>query len=477
MSSSDAGPLGSVQTLVLKPSRQPLVAHHVLRFTQADQARRLLRELGPGQWLSWGPGRPGEAGEAKEPEKPPVERALGFTFQGLQTLELPGHLLGTFQRLSPAFTQGATLRAAHYLGDTGQSAPERWDDAFGHFEAHAVLTVHGDASDVAEECAKVAGWRQACGVHRIGHYEGGLKRPKKGPGEMLPFDFRDGLVHPVVQGMEREDLKGRQDVHARGELLLGYANEAGRNRWGPGELDRGEQDFFTGGSFGVFRPIQQHVTEFDAAVERWAHELARYLELELDQATKKQKLSKLKDFIKAKLCGRWPDGQLLHPEDTPFGKARRGIDGKVTFDGDAEGEGCPYASHIRRMNPRDGERPRPLFRRGKPFPPPPLDSTTTGQRGLLGLFFCSSLEEQCEQLLGQWGQRLPMGARDDSSAKDPFMGAHDDGQASFRIPFAGKSQPLVLRGFKPFVRTLGTAYAFYPSRTGFDALLKALPAA
>ena len=45
------------------------------------------------------------------------------------------------------------------------------------------------------------------------------------------------------------------------------------------------------------------------------------------------------------------------------------------------------------------------------------------KRGLLGLFFCASLEDQFEHLLSQWGDATPMGPPNRGTAKDPFIGA------------------------------------------------------
>ena len=131
-------------------------------------------------------------------------------------------------------------------------------------------------------------------------------------------------------------------------------------------------------------------------------------------------------------------------------------------------------------------RPRPLFRRGMPYGPWFDEKTQDEERGLLGLFLCTDLADQFEHLLGEWADRLPLGFPGDRHGKDPLIGAHDHPQASLllsrRMPVnadTGKEppdpSPLALYGFRPFVRTRGTVYAFYPPLKALERLAKAQP--
>lgn len=93
------------------------------------------------------------------------------------------------------------------------------------------------------------------------------------------------------------------------------------------------------------------------------------------------------------------------------------------------------------------------------------------ERGLVGLFFCASLEDQFEHLLSEWVEKKPMGPPDRGRAKDPLIGHHDDPGAEFHIPRPG-ADPLVLTFDQPFVRTRGTLYALFPSRTGLQRIAR-----
>ena len=61
------------------------------------------------------------------------------------------------------------------------------------------------------------------------------------------------------------------------------------------------------------------------------------------------------------------------------------------------------------MNPRKDPivplSKRPLIRRGMPYGPK-FDQEPDAPRGLLGLFFCASLEDQFEHLLIEWGSAI-----------------------------------------------------------------------
>ena len=50
------------------------------------------------------------------------------------------------------------------------------------------------------------------------------------------------------------------------------------------------------------------------------------------------------------------------------------------------------------------------------------------------------------------------------------MGAHETGDGDFEIPRA--SAPKMLGGLRPFTRTRGTAYLFYPSLTTLERIAR-----
>jgi hypothetical protein len=181
------------------------------------------------------------------------------------------------------------------------------------------------------------------------------------------------------------------------------------------------------------------------------------------------RLNEPPEYIRAKMGGRWDDGHVIKPDTalTPLGRDLRIDETNIndfTFSDDPAGAGCPFGAHIRRMNPRADLvvpfRRRPLIRRGMPYGPP-YDEEPEQERGMLGWFFCASLEDQFEHLLTEWGNANPMGPDNLGNAKDPLVGNHENPRSVFDIPMHDEASR-GLDGFTPFVTTRGTLYAFYP---------------
>jgi deferrochelatase/peroxidase EfeB len=292
------------------------------------------------------------------------------------------------------------------------------------------------------------------------------------------FGFRDGISNPVIKGFPPDPSQS----HAPGEFLLGYWNDEKFNPWllvdpwpkpnpRPRTLNPASAltEFFRNGSFGALRKLEQDVEGFRASVERWAVQLGGGQDLE-----------KWKEYVRAKLSGRWWNGAVLRPGESeppvrPGGNSPASelcgylLSPKLNdfdFSGDPRAHGCPFGAHIRRMNPRGDpvapSRKRPLIRRGMPYGPEYDQEHRSKPRGLLGLYFCASLEDQFEHLLSEWGNANPMGPDNRGDSKDPLVGNHQDRRAFFDIPMLG--EPLrQLDGFNRYVTTRGTLYAFFPS--------------
>lgn len=475
---SAASYLGDVQQLVLQASWRRAVHHRVLRFHSREGGIRCLGQL-LGQ-LTFGPDR-------QACDK--VDCALGLSFRGLEALEVPPAYLGLFRRLAPAFAAGAVPRAAARLGDTGPSAATRWEPAFAHRDAHALVTMHGKPEVLAQAVAALDRLiASTSGVESQGKSMAGmhLRAP---PGHLdrqnehwVHFGYRDGLSRPCIEGLLSDDVAAARahEIHEPGELLLGEARDLGDNPWALPSAPQEVRAFFRHGSFAAMRCIAQDERSFRRALARWADHIANDAGRPTDAAWREP----LEDFIRAKLCGRWPDGQPVTPEHLPgerppVSATRPPMPDFATQDPD--GHGCPFGAHIRRMNPQGHEvalsvRPRPLFRRGMPYGPWYDAGTEDAPRGLLGLFFCSDIEDQFEHLLGEWADRMPMGFTGAGDAKDPLIGAHEDPRATLVVPrpklaSTPPGAPWTLHRFEPFVRTLGTLYAFYPSRPALETII------
>ncbi len=440
-----------VQGIVLRAPHGRAVAHLILRIPQ--QSGRAAAD-----WLSK---RTHASFGIQFPSNDNC--SLGFSFAGLEAIGLPKGYLRLFRRLAPAFSDGAMRRSAR-LGDQGASAAPRWHPAFAQDRAHAILTWNGSEKDVKARAAlAAAAWESCLRVRLADPFTGKcLVGPDNQAGDWMHFGFRDGLSEICID----DDLPrpAAPDVrrHAPGALLLGRINDNGSNPFVLNQAPDKVRRFFLDSSFGIFRPMAQDLAGFEQQVSVWTAQMQRVLGPGVTRA-----------FVKAKLCGRWPDGRLLRPGELTPAAAR-----PLTLDlaADPAGEGCPFGSHVRRMRATPDARgtviARPLQRRGVPFGPAAWDAAPTDgeRRGLLGHFFCASIEDQFEHLLGQWAARPTLGPSPDDRALDPMIGPHDDPGAGLRVPLQGLAAQS-LRGFSDWTTTLGTMYAWYPSRSALHALL------
>jgi len=447
-----------VQRLALSGFDSSAVQHLLLQVIDADRTRRFLEALL--EMICFG-----DRDKAGMNSRCAIN--VGFTWNGLLALELPSQLTDHLKSRSPAYAEGAALRAARYLGDAGESAAEHWDPAFELDRAHVWLAFYGDDHDVIGKTMQdvrsldgandgLAGWGlKPClkGDH--------LKDHKGVRTHRVHFGFRDDLSKPRIGDGKTE----------AGDLLLGYANGRKADLWTDSATTLPDvAEFLRNGSFGVLRKIEQLEDRFD-----------EYLEEQVDLLRNPGPHVASKDFLKAKMCGRWPNGApILQGEYTePQAPDENRL--KLTgFKEDLDGLGCPFGAHIRRTNPRDDKVAPPdvkrvLFRRGMPYGPVWIagQGGANAERGLLGVFFCACIEDQFEQLISEWVEKVPNGPPHAGRAKDPLAGQHNDPGAAFLIPDSTHKM-IELKGFKePFIRTRGTLYALFPSRTALLSIAQA----
>jgi deferrochelatase/peroxidase EfeB len=461
-----------VQRLVVHGYTLNRSRHFILRVRKSADARTFLAALVDGRFIAnaslENPDVTTLAGHGYCPIN------IGFTYCGLQRLGLPAAYLRVFQEKAPAYAEGAVPRASKHLADTGASAVQWWEKKrFEPERAHVLLTMHADEDSILDAfTTRLIGLPGADGLQDWRKPVDGAHLTDK-PDRTVHFGFLDGISNPAIKGFHEEkkalrDAAGNRTLHEPGEFLLGYENDEGFNPWllvNPSSrpnpwlppLNRAPAlaEFFRNGSFAAFRKMEQDERAFRDSLAEWAKGCGESVE-----------------YVKAKLSGRWADGSVVTPDGRPPPAERNDFN----FSDDPRGEGCPFGSHIRRMNPRNDPvvpfRRRPLIRRGMPYGPIyEKDEPEGRQRGLLGLFFCASLEDQFEHLLSEWGNANPMGPCNRGTAKDPLIGNHENPDAVFDIPM--KDEKLrQLDGFRPFVTTRGTLYAFFPSLTALARIAR-----
>ena len=489
-SHSQAKPPGpsDIQKLVTRGYIFNCSRHLILTVQDPARARDFLRRLANDGWLVGADEGRDEIRERGKPEySKPCALSLGITFAGLQKLETDERLLNVLRAKAPAFAQGAWARAKDQLGDVDDSAPGKWEDSFKPDAAHLLLILHANDETVlnsAEQQLMQLAGAQAFAGPWASH--DGAHLGSQSVGRRVHFDMLDGLSNPKILHEPPVPVglpSATRNIHRLGEFVLGYDNNDGVNPWRlaaerpqssrvpAADQSKSLADFFKNGSFAAFRKMAQDEPKFRQFVKDQAKTLQG-----------KYTLAQAEAFIRAKLLGRWDDGRVVQADDTMANDTKSSISncptGTADFDfaKDQAGRGCPFGAHIRRMNPRDDPvvpiRRRPILRRGMPYGPlydPKGGADNKKPRGLLGLFFCTSLEHQFEHLVGQWANDTPMGPNNRGNARDPLIGQNDPARHVYDIPLSDTAT-LALRGLEPFVTTKGTLYAFFPSLSAIKRL-------
>ncbi len=464
-----------VQRILLRGYRRHPYAHFsLLRVTRRADAARWLGRLLDERVVEFG----------WDPSGALPAGSIALSSEGLDAFGLSPATIAGF---APEFVEGMTNTArSRILADVGSSAPERWLWGYDDNRVHLVLSLYATSeSALAEAVARHRAELDASGLVEVVGADGSplgacavLEKRRE------HFGFADGISQPrfaaepagVVHRPPRD-----ADRIATGELLLGYANEAGIFPRSPtlsatdrskGPFARPDGDFGKNGSYLVFRQLAQDVRAF------W-------------QATRMAKSGATVDDrieFASKMVGRRPDG-------TPLVDRGRSTPGDPeTFDfahDDPYGRACPLSAHIRRANPRatlsndpiEGlakSKKHRILRRGRSYGAPLADPLSPealiraadselpvpGARGLHFLGFNADIANQFEFVQQTWVNGAV------------FQGLHGEVDALLGDPsatgglFSIPADPLRCRfhGLPRFVDVRGGAYFFAPSRAALRFL-------
>ena len=398
-----------IQGFTLRGYNLPVARYLFLEFTDAERARkligRLLGEITTGQ--KWDGG------------KPESTVNIAFTHRGLVTLELPDATLISF----PVEFQQGMRKRADILGDTGLNDPTRWDPVWLDGRVHAWLGVNAMSAEALESrCAQMLAIANETGGATVLASQDAAAAVVDGkPTTKEHFGFTDGFGNPDYLGVERDSQPGQGKLMpdgswaplATGELLLGYADEAGELPVAPVP-----HLLASNGTFMVYRKLHQNVATFRAFLDAQA---ARY-------GGGREKLA-------AKFIGRWRDGTPieLSPDRADPAVARDPAQStNFKFGSDLDGTRCPIGSHVRRVHPRDAfgfngkliDRRR-ITRRGLLYGRYATDKepvSDSDDRGVIFMALNASISRQFEFVQQQWieyGNDAHLG-----NDKDILMGNH-----------------------------------------------------
>jgi Dyp-type peroxidase family len=449
-----------IQGFVLRGYNLPFARFVFLRVEDPVRARNLIGRLLPGI----------TTGQRWDAGKPESTVNIAFTHAGLTALALPDATLLSF----PVEFQQGMKKRAEILGDGGANSPERWDELWRGEQVHVWLAVHAQSAVALEN--RVAEIRtmvqETGGAIPLGSQDAAAIMENGKATTREHFGYTDGFGNPDYLGVERSTQPGQGKLMpdgtwaplATGELLLGYADEAGELPVAPAPRLLGDN-----GTFMAYRKLHQNVAAFRAYLDDLA---TRY-------GGGKEKLA-------AKFVGRWRDGtpvELSPDRPDPSIVLDPNRSTNFLFGTDLDGTRCPIGAHIRRVHPRDafgfGGRlidRRRVTRRGLPYGRPVPEgspASDSDDRGIIFMALNASLSRQFEFVQQQWieyGNDAHQG-----NDKDPLIGNHG-GHGKFVIQGdSSASNPPFICGHLPsFVELRGGDYFFLPSITALGMIAKDL---
>jgi deferrochelatase/peroxidase EfeB len=473
--------LDDIQGFILRGYRMPMVRHFLLTVGNAGAARRLLGRLVSGDetdapqittaqdWhVGFEPG-PGDNPADVPRRKPDYCLNLGITWPGMISLELKQRVPTLSFKSFGAFVAGAAERAAA-VGDTGPSAPANWVGGFGTNADHVLLTLHAISPDAMRGYTdRLAALFQQDGAFREIWRKDGMALMEMVDGKPVPtskvhFGYTDGISQTTIRGGPERYPRDHQIACEPWLFVLAHDAE---NYFVPEPHELG-----LNGSFAVFKMAETDVVGFE-----------NFLQSNRDKIDP--------ELLAAKMCGRWRNGVplMLSPDtDSPPGgilpEQMNDFD-YVSADGSGDPRGirCPIGAHMRRINPRGqpvtgqglpggSNNTHRLIRRGMPYGPvyDPAQPHDGIERGLLGYFINSNIENQYEFVLSQWvnSSEFAGSVRLPPKSKDPMIGTQDPAESIFVIPQLDGAPSIRVTGLTTFVTTKAAAYCFLPSVTAIN---------
>ncbi|OJT19066.1 hypothetical protein BO221_36765 [Archangium sp. Cb G35] len=451
-----------------------------LRVKDGARARAWLRTLVERKEITTAGGKqhPG-----REDTKGDHAVQVAFTASGLEHLGVPPEVMTTFLQ---EFREGMRdRRRARILGDTGGSAPEKWQ--FGGTDEtvpHIALVLFG--RDDADLDVFHASHRER---YQDVLEEVFIQDADMRQGDTEPFGFRDGISFPYIKGVPTTRTPDALGLPIdAGEFILGYHNAYGQYPFSPRvprgedprdllpEVPRGQtvpgeprpKDLGRNGTYLVIRKLSQDVKGFWKFIEESSRDPDR--SAEENEANK--------ELLAAKLMGRWKSGAplvLCPMKDDPKLGEDATSNNHFEFGDDPYGTKCPLSSHVRRANPRDTlvEDPEEstklvsrhlIIRRGRPY----HDKLAGGEeeQGLMFVALNTNIGRQFEFIQQTWMNNPKFNDLYDS--KDPIAGDNYDPQYPEDDP---KDYTAVVPGFPVrqrisglprFVHMRGGDYFFMP---------------
>lgn len=311
----------------------------------------------------------------------------GYFALGIPEIQVPS---------DPAFQEGMRERGPAWLKD--DPSRQAWETYFKQDDRersiHAMIVIAHADKDILKSCrdALVSSLEQV--IQLLGEDFGEQLYDRTDGAGAQPiehFGYVDNISGPIFFEQDRPSTSARWDPITSPMLVLEKCAGGGE---------------FSFGSYAVFRKLEQNVRRFEELQDRLASELC---------------LSglKAKETAGALIIGRFKDGRPLVIDPENLSSMLNDFD----YSSDPTGVGCPFAAHIRKVNPRGSsdqggnrsrvlqdERRHIIARRGITYGNRtdnvrsnlPASDRPESDVGLLFLCYQRSITEQFEHLQSSW---------------------------------------------------------------------------
>jgi Dyp-type peroxidase family len=440
-------------------------AYHFLKFETAEDGKKWLKTIIPR--LSTG-----KKWSIDTDGKPSSAVTLALSFAGLKVLGLSDDSLET---VPTEFREGvASKRRSQILGDFDESAPENWQyGGSDQDDLHAILIILAESGDQRDELCDAFGTE-------FSEYNVTLIASENGdklPDSKEHFGYHDGISQPQFETGLRKS-KTSEPIIKAGEFILGYENQYDRLPWSP---SLNGHDLGHNGSYLVYRKLYQDVAGY------WKFVAEHSIDDVLDGTGQPLSAEERRLWLSAKFVGRWHSGAplVMSPYRDDRSICAKDYNTFLFWDRDPEGMLCPFSSHVRRANPRDGLGPSKdsanemskrhlLIRRGMPYGEPlidfdalpPEDVADDGKdRGLIFLCVNANISRQFEFVHQSWLNNPKFhGLYHD---KDPIVG---DNNNEYSMTIARDLVRKRVNGLPRFVTVKAGGYFFLPSISGLERI-------
>jgi Dyp-type peroxidase family len=332
-----------------------------------------------------------------------------------------------------------------------------WQEGY-RDKIHAmVLLAHNDENVLLKKMDKLSNMVMTH-TDILAAERGTVMRNKQGQ-SIEHFGYVDGRSHPLFfeSDIDRESRREGRAVWVPGPGV-GPASVLVPDPYGRTDNSNGFVKYLDSGSYLVFRKLEQNVCLFKKEKERLAVEL--------------NLTGQRKERAGALIVGRFENGTPLIPSSSAIPHPNF-VRNNFHYDDDPEGQQCPLHAHIRKVNPRQKDGPKPLIvRRGISYDErmkesksnPNCEEWPSTGAGLLFMCYQKNIRENFEFIQREWADNPDFPK--EGTGTDPIIGRPRTAEAGQqKWPLEGREQDLHQTSFSfPRVVTLkGGEYFFTPS--------------